>query len=161
MFLKRSITSIQIQTLRNIEIIVVNDYSDDNSLEILIKIGENDSRIKIINNNQNIGLLYSRAMGIINSKGEYLMNFDPDDELARPDNLEYLYKIANKLKVDIIEFGFERKNKKKSEKHIFCSNFNNIQFKPDIFISGIKNRDYLIWNKIVKKELFYKSLFTI
>ena len=159
MFLKRSINSIQIQTLRNIEIIAVNDYSDDNSLEILIELAENDSRIKIVNNNKNRGLLYSRAMGIINSKGEYLMNLDPDDELEGPDNLEYLYKIANNLKVDIIEFGFERKYKEKSDKLIFCSNFNNIQFQPDIFISGNKNNDNLIWNKLVKKELFVKAYF--
>ena len=65
-----------------------------------------DARIKIINNDRNRGLLYSRAIGILNSKGEYLMNLDPDDELAGRDNLDYLYKIVNKLKVDVISFGY-------------------------------------------------------
>ena len=64
---------------------------------------KNDSRIKIVNNNKNRGLLYSRAMGIINSKGEYIMNLDPDDELEGPDNLEYLFRYffpAWKMKVN-------------------------------------------------------------
>ena len=65
-----------------------------------------DLRIKIINNDKNRGLLYSRAMGILNSRGEYLMNLDPDDELKSSDNLQYLYNIANKLKIDVISFGF-------------------------------------------------------
>ena len=65
-FLKRSIRSIQKQTLRDIEIIPVNDCSEDNSLEVLKIMSKRDSRIKIINNDRNRGLLYSRAMGILN-----------------------------------------------------------------------------------------------
>ena len=64
-YLKRSIKSIQIQTLKNIEIIPVNDCSEDNSLEVLKKMAKSDSRIKIVNNDRNRGLLYSRAMGIL------------------------------------------------------------------------------------------------
>jgi glycosyltransferase involved in cell wall biosynthesis len=105
-YLKRSIHSIQIQTLKEIEIITVNDCSNDNSLKILKKMAEKDSRIKIVNNNKNRGLLYSRAMGILYSKGEYLMNLDPDDKLEGPDNLEYLYKKAYQSKADIVSFGF-------------------------------------------------------
>ena len=118
---------------------------------------KNDSRIKIVNNNKNRGLLYSRAMGIINSKGEYIMNLDPDDELEGPDNLEYLYKKANILQVDMISFGFIRKNMLKTDKFTLCSNFNKIYLQPEIFDYGNKNNDYLIWNKLVKKEIFIKA----
>lgn len=64
-YLKRSIKSIQSQTLKNIEIIAVNDCSTDNSLTILKKMVKKDSRIKIVNNKKNYGLLYTRAMGIL------------------------------------------------------------------------------------------------
>ena len=104
-FLERSIRSLQSQTLNDIEIIPVNDCSQDNSLEVLKEMAKYDSRIRIINNDKNRGLLYSRAMGILNSKGEYLMNLDPDDELVAPDNLEYLYEIIKKYNVDVISFG--------------------------------------------------------
>ena len=64
-YIQKSIRSIQIQTLRNIEIIAVNDFSEDNTLEILMNMSKKDFRIKIVNNDKNRGLLYSRAMGIL------------------------------------------------------------------------------------------------
>lgn len=116
-----------------------------------------DKRIKIINNKNNRGLLYSRAIGILNSKGEYLMNLDPDDELEGRDNLEFLYNIVNKTKVDIVNFGFKKELPHNSINYIFCSNFNNILYQPNIFYSSNNFSDYFITNKLVKKELFLKA----
>ena len=155
-YLYRSIGSIQKQTLKEIEIIPVNDCSKDNSLDILIKISKNDSRIKIVNNSQNMGLLYSRAMGIINSKGEYLMNLDPDDELNGSYILEFLYKIVNKTKIDVLNFGLVKKYQFYTIKFNSYTNFNKIKYQPEIFLTGSLLRDYLITNKLIKKELFLK-----
>mgnify|MGYP002625337468 CR=1 FL=1 len=90
-YIKECIESIQHQTLKDIEIIAVNDYSNDSSLSILNDLANKDNRIKIVNNDKNHGLLYSRAMGILNSTGEYLMNLDSDDEINDSESLEYLY----------------------------------------------------------------------
>ena len=159
-FLKRSIRSLQMQTLKDIEIIPVNDCSEDDTLEILKKMAKNDSRIKIINNERNRGLLYSRAMGILKSKGEYIMNLDPDDELSSPDNLESLYKIINKLKVDVISFGLIIKKYGSFPTQLFlCSNNKKIQYQPEIFNSNSENFDFLITNKLIKNELFKKVYF--
>ena len=153
-YLKRSIGSIQIQSLKDIEIISVNDCSTDNSLEILKEIAKNDSRVKIVNNNRNHGLLYSRAMGILKSKGEYLINLDPDDELNNSDNLEYLYSIAKKSKVDLICFStlFKADN----YLSIKCSNYHHILRHPklykSIFKSNNKLNDFLIWNKLIRRN---------
>ena len=103
-YLKRSIKSIQKQTLKDIEIIAVNDCSTDNSLDLLNELAKKDPRIKIVNNKKNKGLLFSRAMGILNSKGEYLMNLDPDDQLKGTNNLKYLYNKAKRYNVDMIIF---------------------------------------------------------
>ena len=70
------------------------------------ELAKNDSRIKIVNNDKNYGLLYTRAMGILKATGEYLINVDPDDLLNGNNTLEYLYNIANKLGVDVINFGY-------------------------------------------------------
>lgn len=125
---------------------------------------QNDSRIKIINNGENRGGLYSRALGILNSKGEYLMELDADDELEGQDNLEYLYNKTCKSKVDIISFSFLFKvkdknyiNNKKKKKNL-CSNFGKIYFQPEIFIFANKFKDFLIWNKLVKREIFIKAV---
>ena len=83
----------------------MNDNSSDSSLNKLINLSKSDDRIKIVNNDKNRGLLYSRAMGILNSSGEYLMNVDPDDELEGKDNLEYLYNLTKKNHPEIITFA--------------------------------------------------------
>jgi glycosyltransferase involved in cell wall biosynthesis len=158
-YLNRSIKSIQSQTLKDIEIIAINDFSNDATLNILQEMAKNDSRIKIINNNKNYGLLYSRAIGIISCSGEYLMNLDPDDEFEGPDNLEVLYNNAKEAKIDIISFGYLYK---KNNKIIFrCSNFDEIYKQPKIFKSVFSSRyylkDYLIWNKLIKRNIFIKA----
>ena len=158
-YLNRSIKSIQIQTLKDLEIIPVNDCSTDNSLEILKEMNKNDSRIKIVNNNKNYGLLYSRAMGIINSAGEYIINLDPDDEFNEPGNLEYLYNIAKKSNLDIISYAslFKYNN----DLSIKCSNYHHIFRQPKLFESAFnsKNRlnDFLIWNKLIKRDILLKA----
>ena len=118
---------------------------------------EKDSRIKIINNNRNRGLLYSRAMGILHSKGEYLMNLDPDDRLEGPDNLEYLYHKANLTKVDIVSFGFLKEINFQFIKNIKCQHYDKILVQPQIIQEWNKLNDFLITNKLVKKELLLKA----
>ena len=87
-----------------------------------------DLRIKIVNNDKNHGLLYSRAMGILNCSGEYIMNLDPDDEFKDLDNLEYLYNKIKKSKVDILSFAFI--NKLYDKIVIKCSNFHKTLRQP-------------------------------
>jgi glycosyltransferase involved in cell wall biosynthesis len=154
-YLKKSFESIQKQTLKNIEIIAINDFSNDTSLQVLEELAKTDSRIKIINNDRNYGLLYSRAIGILNCRGEYILNLDPDDEFEGLDNLEYLYKIAKKSNLDIVSFGtlFKYNN----QYTIKCSNFHKIYRQPKLFTSAFNStnnlNDFLIWNKLIKKEL--------
>ena len=107
-YLKRSINSIQKQTLKEIEIVAVNDCSTDNSLKILKQLAKNDSRIKIINNDRNHGLLYTRAMGIINCTGEYVLNLDPDDQFQGINNLEILYRVAKFKNADMVIYLLEK-----------------------------------------------------
>jgi glycosyltransferase involved in cell wall biosynthesis len=157
-YLERSIGCLQKQTLKDIEIIAVNDASTDNSLSILREMSEKDSRIKIINNKKNSGSLFSRGMGILNSKGEYLMSLDPDDRYQGKSNLKYLYNIAKKLKVDIVSFlVFYLPYRKKSK--CFC-NYNKIIRQPELYQSLFKGNilnDFYITNKLIKREIFVNA----
>ena len=76
------------------------------SVEPSLTAKKNDSRIKIVNNDKNCGLSYSRAMGILNSTGEYIMFLDPDDLFEGKDNLEYLYNQYKNTKEDVIIFNY-------------------------------------------------------
>ena len=159
-YINKCIKSIQLQTLKDIEIIAVNDNSSDLTLNKLIKLSNNDNRIKIVNNDKNHGLLYSRAMGILNSSGEYIMNLDPDDELADNDCLEYLYNITRINHVDIITFM--ALNKKKNKTINKCRNkISKVEVQPKLFYSIFDRNnlitDYWIWNKLIKREIFLKA----
>ena len=157
-YLVNCIENLQNQTLKDIEIVALNDYSNDSSLEILNNFAKNDQRIKIINNDQNHGLLYSRAMGILNSSGEYLMNLDPDDEIKGVDSLEYLYKQSKNFNLDIISFNALDK---KSNGVIKCIDKNKIYRQPNLFYSLFDRnnliREYVIWNKLIKREIFLSA----
>ncbi len=157
-YITKCIKSIQSQSLKDIEIVAVNDYSSDKTLKILNDLAKIDDRIKIINNDNNRGLLYSRAMGILNSKGYYIMNMDPDDELSSNDSLEFLYNQTLISKADIISFDIYNK---KSNRTIKCNKRNEIQVHPKLFESIFdKNnllQDYLIWNKLIRREIFLKA----
>lgn len=154
-YLKRIIKNIQNQTIKDIEIVAINDCSLDNSLEILMKLAKKDLRIKIINNKRNRGVLYSRAMGILKTKGKYLIVIDADDEFEGPDNLEYLYNITKKINVDVITYKFLKNKPKKNGLYSYKE---KIFFQPKILETSIKSNDYFIWNKMVKKEIFLKSI---
>lgn len=118
-YLLRSINSIKSQSLKNIEIIAINDCSTDNSLKMLKKLSKKDNRIKIINNDRNHGLFYSRAEGIINSMGEYLINLDPDDKFESNSDLQLLYDKAKKSNLDYILYLLKRIPRFKSEIKIY------------------------------------------
>ena len=104
-YLVENIKILQKQTLKEIEIIFVNDASTDNTGKLIKKLEKNERRIKTVNNDRNHGLLYSRAMGILNSTGEYLINLDPDDQFCSPDDLQFLYNQAKRFKIDTIKFS--------------------------------------------------------
>ena len=67
-----SICSIQNQNYTNFEIILIDDFSNDNSSKIIKYLKEKDERIKIISNHKNMGSLYSRNIGTLIAKGRYI-----------------------------------------------------------------------------------------
>ena len=102
-FLFNSINSVINQTLKDIEIICINDGSLDNSLEILNYFKEIDKRIIIINQ-KNKGVNYARNEGLKIAKGQYILFFDSDDILIK-NALENLFKKSVKNNLDIIFFN--------------------------------------------------------
>ena len=102
-YLKLFYTSIQIQELKDIEIIFVDDASNDNTSLIINKLMENDKRIIYLKNNINKRTFYSRNRGILEAKGEYILIIDPDDLLIN-NILIKVYETAKKYDLDIVQF---------------------------------------------------------
>lgn len=94
-FVSEAISSILNQTYRNIELIIVDDASSDNTVNIIETI--NDVRIKLIKNEENKGLAHNLNVAIRNSTGEYIARMDGDD-ISHPERIreQVLYMEKNK-----------------------------------------------------------------
>lgn len=99
--LPRCLDSLLGQTLRDIEVICVNDASPDGSARILEEYAARDSRLRIITKTANEGLMMARKTGYLNARGEYLCFCDSDDFMPS-DALENLWKKGVASGADIV-----------------------------------------------------------
>ena len=90
--------------MTQIEIILINDFSSDNTSYIVENLQKKDHRIKIINNIRNMGTLYSRCVGALASQGEYIFNLDNDDMYFNHNLFDSIYTIGKNENLDIISF---------------------------------------------------------
>lgn len=145
-YLEKCINSLINQTLDDIEIIIINDGSTDNSEKIIKKF--NDKRIKYIAK-QNEGIGKTRNLGIEKATGEYLAFVDSDDYLSI-DFCEKMYKKATSDNCDIVICNFFE-----VRHNLIGIKFNdfkdtNLKKYPEL----INNINLGPCNKIYKKELF-------
>lgn len=116
-YLKECLNSVCSQTHTALEIIVIDDGSDDGSLNICKSYEDIDKRVKVLYH-ENQGVSFTRNRGIMEAHGEYLMFVDADD-IITPTYVENYYQEAEKSKADVIigeivfrlETGKEKKEK--------------------------------------------------
>ena len=87
--LKRAIQSVLDQTWENMEIVVVDDASGDNTPQLLQSLSEKNKNLKVIRNNESKGAAASRNIAIENADGEFVAGLD-DDDVWRPKRIELL-----------------------------------------------------------------------
>ena len=170
--IKKAIRSIQNQTLKEIEIILFDDASPDNSYKIMKELQEEDPRIKLFKNEVNRGVFYTRLTASKKAKGKYIMYLDNDDMFSRSDIFNILYNEIEKTGHDIIEFNgysthdYHLINKEKNIKSTSIYN-KEIEFsQPELSRIRIKkiNEDYVeindsyLWGKIIKNDLMQKVI---
>lgn len=157
-YLDRCLNSIVAQSLKEIEIIIVNDCSPDNSLKIIEKYMKKDERITLINKIKNEGLTSARNSGLEIAQGKYILHIDGDDWIEQ-EYLKDMYKTAEKYKADIIvsNFYFDYEN----EKLIYQSDQYGVTGERIGNKNAIENLCYgsfpAIWNKLIKKEIYIKN----
>ena len=100
-YVSKCLDSVINQTLKDIEIICINDCSSDSSKDIVLKYAKKDKRIKLINHEENQGLGFARNTGIINSQSDYLVFIDPDDYVSY-NFVEELYDTSVKYGADMV-----------------------------------------------------------
>lgn len=174
-YIEKAILSVINQSFQDFEIIVINDNSIDNSSKILMKLQKNDTRIKLINHSQNLGIYNSRAEGVLNSKSKYILFLDSDDMIFNPFLFENIYECYLKYNLDIIEFTVFRKLEEENklyysplhELNHYHNYSNNIIYQPELsnilfYIPNTKEYSRVkcrtVWNKIYKKDIVLKSI---
>ena len=163
-FLIDCLDSIVKQSLKEIEIICVNDGSTDDSLSLLLNYSKIDNRIMIIDQ-RNRGLSEVRNTGIKFSNGEFIYFLDSDD-LLRLNALYELYEYSKKYNLDIIYFqSIEFKNNNKIqiiEKKKDLSNFDNILNPRNIMMGKylnvrlrkLKKYSTVVWRSFLRKQFY-------
>src|SRR5574337_156576 len=99
-YLEEALRSLQNQTLKEIEVLVINDGSKDSSLKIIQRFVENDTRFRVFDvANGGIGKAFN--IGVENAKGEYVAEFESDDYAAL-NAYERLYDTAKQFDTDVV-----------------------------------------------------------
>lgn len=111
-YLSRCLESILSQTFKDIEVILVDDGSQDGSGEMCNEYAQKDNRVKVIHQ-PNGGVSSARQTGIENAVGEYTIHADPDDWMEK-DYIETLYTTAKENDADVVisDYWFDDSDKK-------------------------------------------------
>ncbi len=168
-YLKKCLDSVLNQTLSSIEVICINDCSEDNSLEILKEYSNKDKRLKLIDFKVNQGVSIARNKGVSESSGDYIGFIDSDD-FVELDFYEKLYKKAIETNADcakgniyttkedgsnpILTDFYNQNNKIKENKAYFCYGFTSAIYKASL----IKDNNINFPEKIIHFEDPYFSI---
>ena len=144
------------QSLKDIEIIIVDDCGSDNSMDIAKEYAKNDNRIKIIKNSQNQGPFTSRNNAVLAANGEYLVFLDSDDFLDLR-ACEIAYNATKDGYYDIIKFNaynYDNGNATIFDKILENDSFESLEEYSDYIYRKKGNPRWNIWGGGKKGYLF-------
>ncbi|WP_096022722.1 glycosyltransferase family 2 protein [Campylobacter lanienae] len=150
------------QSLKDIEIIIVDDCGSDNSMDIAKEYAKNDNRIKIIKNSQNQGPFTSRNNAVLVANGEYLVFLDSDDFLDLR-ACEIAYNATKDGYYDIIKFNaynYENGNTTIFDKILENDSFESFQEYSDYIYSNYRKKGFPRWNLafiLIKRDIYLKA----
>ena len=158
----KSIRSIQNQSFKNIEIIIVNDASTDNSSYIFKYLLDSDPRIRVFTHLKNMGAWRSRLDAFLYSKAPYVIHFDSGDFYTDNYVLEDAYYLIKKYNLDSVRFSF-RLSRSATDLNYKSFTF-KFRKKDRKIVYGRKSYNMLlyaygpIWNRLTRSNIFSKGL---
>ena len=163
------IRSCQNQTMQDIEIVCVNDNSNDKTLEILESLQKVDPRIVIITNETNRGVIYNRIFGALHSRGEYVTFIDADDAMCNFEIFQKAYDNATKdygEKLDIVHYqtcGCKYLDNGEMDKfYLFFTfnlfNFNKVIKQPEIRDNYMQKKKHVTGSGFVFDKIYSRNL---
>jgi glycosyltransferase involved in cell wall biosynthesis len=160
--------SIQNQSFKDIEIILVDDGSSENKINEVLEEMKNDNRIILLKHKENKGTLMSRADGVRYASGEYILNLDQDDLFLNNHLFENLYNKAKEINVDILQFTTLTNDNGIKINIMETKVIKNVLIKqPELryaFLEKIGENRYswcstrMIWDKMVRREIYLEAI---
>lgn len=175
-FIAETIESVIAQTYENWEMLIVNDCSKDNGVRIVEEYSKKDKRIKLFNNEKNMGVSFTRNRAIDLSNGKYIAFLDSDDlwhkeklkkqiGMMEEKNISLSYTAYTKINEDGSLRGKIEVPKKVNYKELLKGNIMGcltVVAKKDILKDGkfkqTKQEDYILWLELLKKINFSYGL---
>lgn len=163
-YIENCLNSLLNQTYKNIEIILIDDGSTDNTLNIIDTLKKNEENIRVIRQ-KNCGVSHARNTGIKNSTGKYIFFIDADDWIDN-ETIETLVKIIKKENVDIVKCNFvrEKENKRIDNNILILENICNTSIPKSKYIDKLypqlSNTNFfnVVWGQLINKDII-KELF--
>lgn len=155
-YLQVAVDSILTQSLREIELILVDDGSTDGSSECCDEYASKDNRVRVIHQ-KNCGICYARNVGLDMAQGEYVGFSDHDDEYGI-NQLEDNYKLIKASNCDLIKFGSREiitvgdKTIKNVVKHLDDRVYLTTDIKNEFWTMWRKNAFDCMWDTLFKRD---------
>ena len=146
--------SILTQSLREIEVLCINNGSTDGSTEIIKRWAKQDDRVRIFTFEENNGQVMALKLGIRESTGKYIMFADSDDRLL-PGACENAVRLIRKHDVDILQFGVKINALSSEAESIWRNNLSSNEWTSEGFnilydCYSLHRFRFVIWNKIYR-----------
>lgn len=152
-FLSRCLDSILKQSMQDFEIIIINDQTPDDAMQIAGEYAKKDSRIQIFENSQNMGLMWTRREGYRRAVGEYIVFCDSDDYFP-VDALKILYETAQTNDSDLVIGSYTYLSISGKEK-IFKTGVQQVLSQEELYKALLTGKiPHSLWAKIYHRKLF-------
>lgn len=169
--IERAVRSVAVQTYNNLQILIVDDCSTDNTSNIIKRMAEEDSRIHYHINSKNLGVSATRNLACNLAQGDYIAFLDSDDEWY-PEKLQLQLQHINEFKADVCYTAYEIvenntkdilrrymiphqvKYKDLLKENVICCS--TVLLKKDIlkndpFTKGYFHEDFVLWLELLRK----------
>ena len=163
-YLKRCIDSILNSTYKDMEILLIDDGSEDKSLEICNEYAKNNKRIKVFHQ-ENKGQSAARNLALDNIKGDYVAFVDSDDWI-NPNIYEFAIKKIEETKADVIDFECKKVKQYENNSNESVEKYVIKEYKEDEILERylyagltVKNCPFSLCRKIFVKQAFDKVRF--
>lgn len=150
-YVAQAINSVVDQVYKKWELLVLDDGSKDNTLQIIEKFSQNDSRIKVLTNGKNIGVSATRNRGIDIASGDWIAFLDSDD-MWKPEKLAKQFEIVEKESAEFLFTGSSYINEEgKPFKGIF-------EVPEEVTYKKLRNQNVISCSSVLLKKKYFENI---